>query len=65
MERSTDPACGRFQDDKVSAMAETVAFPTARDVPTVDSKVTVGLVLLSLAQGMQLLINRQKGETHD
>jgi len=65
MEMATDPVFEQFHDAKIAAMEKTIAFPTTTDVATGNLTVTVGLVLLSLALGMQLLINRQKGETHE
>ena len=59
LEMATDPVFDQFHDAKIAAIEKTFAFPAATVVSTGNLALTVGLVLLSLALGMQLLINRQ------
>jgi len=60
IEMSTDPVFDQFHDAKIAAMEKTFAFPATTVISTGNLDMTVGLVLLSLALGMQLLINRQE-----
>ena len=65
IEMSTDPVFEQFHDAKIAAIEKTFAFPAATAVSTGNLAVTVGLVLLSLALGMQLFINGKRYETRD
>ena len=57
IEMATDPVFDQFHDAKISAMEKTFAFPATTVISTGNLALTVGLVLLSLALGMQLIIN--------
>ncbi len=65
MQMVTDPLFDQFHDAKIAAMEKTISYPVITTFSTGNLAVTVGLGLLSLALGMQLLINRQKTEAHE
>ncbi|MCP4140136.1 MAG: hypothetical protein GY755_07580 [Chloroflexi bacterium] len=65
IEMATDPVFDQFHDAKLSAIEKTFAFPATTVVSTGNLALTVGLGLLSLAFGMQLLINSKENEIRD
>ncbi len=65
IEMSTDPVFDQFHDAKIAAIEKTFAFPATTVISTGNLDLTVGLVLLSLALGMQLFINGTGNETGD
>ena len=62
LEMSTDPTFDQFHDAKIAAIEKTFAFPATTVVSTGNLSLTVGLILLSLALGMQLVINSKRNE---
>jgi hypothetical protein len=64
LEMVTDPVFDQFHDAKIAAIEKTFAFPTTTVVSTGNLALTVGLGLLSLASGIQLLINRYRSDKH-
>jgi hypothetical protein len=61
LEMATDPVFEQFHDAKIAAIEKTFAFPTTADISMGNLSLTVFFTLLSLAFGMQLLINRKGG----
>lgn len=53
----TDPVFDQFHDAKIAAIEKTFAFPAITVVSVGSLPLTVGLILLSLALGVQLLVN--------
>jgi len=62
IEMFTDPIFGQFHDAKIAAIEKTFAFPVTTIVSTGNLALIVGLVLLSLALSMQLIINSKRAE---
>lgn len=62
LQMATDPVFDQFHDAKIAAIEKTFAFPTTTDISMGNLSLTVFFTLLSLAFGMQLLINRRRGE---
>jgi len=65
LEMSTDPVFDQFHDAKIAAIEKTFAFPATTVVSVGSLPLTVGLILLSLALGVQLLINGKNYENHE
>lgn len=63
LEMATDPEFIRFHDAKVAAIQKTFAYPTATGIATSGLTLTVGLILLVIALGSQLLINHQSNRS--
>ncbi|MCG8416007.1 MAG: hypothetical protein MI746_17465 [Pseudomonadales bacterium] len=59
LEMATDPDFVRFHDAKVAAIQKTFAYPTRTGLAASSLSLTVGLILIVLALGGQLLITRQ------
>lgn len=57
LEMATDSVFDQFHDAKIAAIEKTFAFPATTVISTGNLDLTVGLVLLSLALGIQLFIN--------
>ena len=57
LEMSTDPVFDQFHDAKIAAIEKTFAFPATTVLSVGSLPLMVGLILLSLALGVQLLIN--------
>lgn len=62
MEMVTDPAFDQFHDARLAAIEKTFAFPATTVISIGNLNLTVGLALLSLALGIQLLIVRNQNE---
>ncbi|HAP64166.1 MAG TPA: hypothetical protein DCR93_33350 [Cytophagales bacterium] len=60
MEMSTNPEFAKFHDYKVSAIEKTMAYPTQARVQLGGLSSLVFFIFLSLALGVQLLINRKR-----
>lgn len=58
MEMVTDPAFDAFHDAKIAAIEKTFSYPVSTLSSTGSLSVTVGMILLSLALIIQLVINR-------
>jgi hypothetical protein len=59
MELAADPTFGQTHEGKIAAIAKTIAVPTSTTFSVGDLSLSVVLFILSVALGMQLLINRK------
>lgn len=62
LEMAADPVFDQFHDAKIAAIEKTFAYPTTTDISMGNLSLTVFFILLSLALGMQLMINRKREE---
>jgi len=62
MQMVTDPLFDQFHDAKIAAIEKTISYPVTTVVSIGNLDLTVGLALLSLALGIQLLIVKNQNE---
>ena len=62
MQMVTDPLFDQFHDAKIAAIEKTISYPVTTVASIGNLDFTVGLALLSLALGIQLLIVKNQNE---